>query len=191
MGATMKSKFLAITATAIFIFLAINSLAQDKQPKIPFIQHDVCPFECCQFGKWTAKSLLKAHEEENDNAGIAFTIKPGEEFSALRGNVHITKLGKLVIEKPFGSFVKDDNVYVLSYRGEGFYDLWYKGKILNLDSDNLDKVWSNSSLVNYPNFTWWVLVRNKEGKQGWLRLRNITDSGFQIEEQFDGADSCS
>jgi hypothetical protein len=187
----MKSKGILITLTAVVVFLSVSSHAQDARPTVPFMQLDVCPFECCQFGKWTAKSLLKVYKQEGDTSATAFTIKPGEEFTAIGGNVHVVKLGQLVLEKSFDIFIKGDKVYILSYRGEGFYDLWYKGKVLDLDSDVLDKVWANGKLVNSPEFAWWVLVKNKDGKQGWLKLRNITDSGFQPEERIDGMDSCN
>ena len=186
----MRSIGVAITSIAITLFLCVTGHARDERPEVPFIQRDVCPFECCQFGRWTARSPLKAHEKEDDNAAIAFTIKPDEEFIALRGNVHIMKSGVLILEESAGNFSKGDKVYILSYRGEGDYDLWYKGKMLAPDSDDLSKVLANSKLVNSPEFVWWVMIKNKDGKEGWLRLKNITDMGFQTEEQFDGADAC-
>ena len=188
----MKPASIVVILMAIILLLSVTSHAQDERPETPYIQYNVCPFECCQFGTWTARSLLKAHKREDDNTAIAFTIKPGEKFIALEGNVHIVKLGMLILEKTVGNFIKGDKIYILTYRGEGFYDLWYKGEVLDLEAENLDKVWANSKIVNYPEFIWWVLVKNKDGKQGWLRLKNnMSDGGFGTEEQFDGADKCS
>lgn len=180
-----------ILLVALICFLSAISNAQNERPKVPYIQNDICPFECCQYGTWVAKSHLKAYKKEGDNTAIAFTIKPGENFSAIRGNVHIIKLGIIVINKTANTFNKGDKVYILSYRGEGTYDLWYKGKILDLNLDSMDKIWANGTLIQSPEFVWWVLVKNKVGKQGWLKLKNITDTGFLIEENIEGQDSCS
>jgi len=186
----MKFKHIILLVALICLLSALSN-AQNEHPQVPYIQHDICPFECCQYGTWIAKSYLNAYKKEGDNAAIAFTIKPGEKFSAISGNVHIIKLGIITINKTANTFTKGDKVYILSYRGEGAYDLWYKGKILDLDLDSMDKIWSNGTLIQMPKFVWWVFVKNKVGKQGWLRLKNITDSGFQIEEKIDGQDSCS
>jgi hypothetical protein len=96
-------------------------------------------------------------------------------------------LGSIIIDRSFSNFKKGDKVYVLSYRGEGAYDLWYNGKEL----DNTDAVWKHGTLKHSPAFIWWVSIVNKDGQQGWLRFRNITDSGFQTEDKVDGRDSCS
>ncbi len=161
--------------------------AKNARPTVPFIQHDVCPFECCQFGKWTARSVLKVFQTEGDDSRVSFTIQPGETFTATGGNVHIVKLGVIVINNSFDNFNKDDEVYVLSYRGEGEYDLWFNGKELS----NTKDVWAKGTLRQSPEFVWWVSIINKDGKTGWLRFKNISDNGFQTEDKVDGHDSCS
>ncbi len=183
----MRLKRIVITSLCLIIFLSIVSQAQDAPPNVPYIQHNVCPFECCQYGKWIARSGLTAYKKEDGSSSIAFTIKLGEQFTAIRGDVHIVKLGLVILKKSFDNYAKDDKVYILSYRGEGVYDLWYKGKVLNSE----DNFWENSVLMQLPKMIWWVLVESKNGKQGWLKLENISESGFRIEEKIDGMDSCS
>jgi hypothetical protein len=171
----------------VLSILGNPSYAQPQPPRIPYIQHNVCPFECCQYGRWTAKSLLSTYQIEGDDSTVAFMIKPGEQFTTTGGNVHIMKLGEIVLNRSFDEFTRGDKVYILSYRGEGVYDLWYKGKIL----DSSEKVWLNSVLMGWPEFEWWALIKNRAGKQGWLRLKNVSRTGFQIEYEIDGMDSCS
>ena len=101
---------------------------QQEKPNVPFIQNDICPFECCRYGKWIAKSGMKAYKKEGDSSTIAFTIKPGEQFTAVSGNIHTVTLGVVIITESFDAFKKGDNVFVLSYKGEGFYDVWHKGE---------------------------------------------------------------
>ena len=180
------SLIVAVVVVSLF-FLRSASEAQLLRPKVPYIQHNVCPFECCQYGRWISKSLLKAYKLEGDDSTVVFIIEPGEEFTAIGGNVHIMKLGEIVLNKSFDEFTEGDKIYILSYRGEGFYDLWYKGKVL----DSTEEVWSNGVLIESPEFVWWVSIKNKAGEQGWLRLKNISESGFQMEYEIDGMDSCS
>jgi hypothetical protein len=187
----MRLKSIIISSASIVFFLSLTSYAQLVRPKVPYIQHNICPFECCQYGKWIAKSLIKAYKIEGDDSAIAFTIKPGEELTSIGGNVHIVKLGELILNKSFDKFTRGDKIYVLSYRGEGTYDLWYKGGVLDLNSDSMTKVWANGKLMQSSEFIWWVFVKNKYGNQGWLKLKNISKSGFQIREKIDGFDSCS
>ncbi|MBI5204854.1 MAG: hypothetical protein HZA11_08055 [Nitrospirae bacterium] len=185
-----------IIALSLFcaVFLCSIVYAQNDKPNVPYIQKNVCPFECCQYGKWIAKSQLKAYKRESDSSTIAFTIKPGEQFTAIKGNVHIIKLGVVVITESFDVFSKGDNVFVLSYKGEGFYDVWYKGKVLkNIEQfwpDELSKLTGKGRLKQLQKMIWWVLVKNEAGRQGWLMLKNISNNGFLLNEKIDGIDAC-
>jgi hypothetical protein len=181
----MRPKGLIIIAMAI-IFYGVTCHAQDSRPQVPFIQLGICPSEGCQFGtKGMARSSLKAYKKEGDTTAIAFTIKAGEKFTAIGGNVHVVQLGKLVLEKSFDNYVKGDTVYILSYEGEGAYDLWYKGKVLSANYNNLDRVWENGKVLNWPICVWWVWVENKSGKQGWLKVENICDNDSKMSEKIE------
>ncbi len=180
----MRSKIWLVLLCSL---LFIPTLEAQEAPKTPYIQHDVCPFECCQYGEWIARSELTALQKEDSKSDVAFTIRPGEKFTALSGNVHVVKLGAVVLKKSFGDYVKGDKVYLLSYRGEGVYDIWYKGKKGQSD----DYLWENGDVLGDPEIVWWVYVINKDGKKGWLKLKNISKSGFKTKEKIEGLDSCS
>ena len=183
----MNLKSIVTSVAGVLLFATVTSQAQIAKPKVPYIQYNICPFECCQYGKWTARSVLRAFKIEGDDSRVSFTIQPGETFTAIGGNVHILKLGIIVIDKSFGTFKKGDEVYVLSYRGEGEYDLWFNEKELS----NTGEVRSHGTLKQSPEFVWWVYISNKDGRKGWLRFKNVSDSGFQTEDKVDGRDSCS
>ena len=186
----MKPQSFVIVLLFGILFLGVTVYAQDSGPRVPYVQRDICPFECCQYGQWTARSQLKVYKQEGASSIVTFTIKPGEQFTALTGSIH-TKPGIAVINNSFDQFIKGDKVYILSYRGEGAYDLWYKGKEINLDLNKLDVLWSSSEWIQDPQMTWWVLIENKQGRKGWLKLKNISEGGFRTEEQINGWDSCS
>ncbi len=183
----MNLKSIVMSVVVMLLSVAVTSQAQSARPNVPVIQHDICPFECCQYGNWTARSVLKAFKEEGDDSSVLFTIQAGESFTATGGNVHILKPGIILIDESFGKFKKGDEVYVLSYRGEGEYDLWFSGKELS----NTEEVWSHGTLKQSPEFIWWVSIISKDGQRGWLRFKNVSDSGFQTEDKVDGRDSCS
>ncbi len=50
--------------------------------------------------------------------------------------------------------------------------------------------WSNVTEKDYPLYTWAVLIRRSDGKQGWLRLKNSPNRKFW-PEKIKGMDSCS
>ncbi len=183
----MNLKRLVMFLATILLLVAVTSQAQSSRPKVPFIQHDICPFECCQYGNWTARSVLKAFKNESDDSTAFFAIQLGESFTAIGGNVHVLEPGVIIIDKSFDTFKKGDEVYVLSYRGEGKYDLWLNGNELR----NTEEVRKHGILKQLPEFTWWVSIINKDGQKGWLRFKNISENGFQTEDKVDGRDSCS
>ncbi len=204
----MDSHFNNITYSVLLglVVLAMGHGAEaQNRPPTPYVEA-ACPFECCQFGEWHTKSSLVAYSSEGDTSRVAFTIAVGDSFRAIAGNVHMDKFGEVVVTKPIDSFVPGDTLYTLSYTGEGYIDVWHNGTESNIemfwDTDNdvdfahvdvNDPQWSDYSgvLVQRPLMVWWVKVANSEGSVGWLRLVNITVSGFAISEQIDGMDGCS
>lgn len=159
-----------------------NVAAQVERPAVPFIQYNICPFECCQYGEWISKSSLKLYQTEGDTTNTALLINPNEEFTAIRGNVHIIKLGVVVVNATFEEFKKNDTLYILSSKGEGYYDVWYNGKIIQ----DIYEFWSTyeTPLIENSITEWWILVKTQTGKYGWLR--RTADSS----EEIDGQDGC-
>ncbi|MBI3105084.1 MAG: hypothetical protein HYY95_05845 [Candidatus Rokubacteria bacterium] len=151
---------------------------------------DVCPFEGCAYGTWVARSRLTAYAAEGDTSKIAFAVKPGERVTAVRGNVHVVKLGVVAVTAPIeaaaGQTLRPgDRAYVLSYRGEGRYDVWHAGRLMTLEPF-WEPVAANGRVAGIlrarPEMMWWVLIKTKSGRQGWLRLRNMAEHGFEMKE---------
>jgi hypothetical protein len=171
--------------------VAAVAQAAPGEPRAPYVQKNVCPFERCAYGIWIARSRLKAYAAEGDTSKAAFHIQPGERVHALRGNVHVVKLGVLSVTAPVeivaGRMLRNgDRLHVLAYRGEGVYDVWYEGRLLSVEA-----FWAPLAsaarvagvLTTRPEMLWWVLVKNRGGRQGWLRLRNLAEHGFEIREE--------
>jgi hypothetical protein len=193
----------ALTPTNNTDTIVPSIVAKGIGPPLPVIEYNVCPFEGCQFGRWKTQSPLRVFARENDTAGIAFTLAPGDSFTALTGNIHMERLGTVIVTRDTGQFKRGDTVYTLSYTGEGWYDVWYKGQMpwiemfWSTDFDDRtqkfdidDTLWNDVAgvLVHRALMIWWVRIRLTNGQEGWLRLVNTTDNGFSIEERIDGMD---
>ena len=189
----MKTFFLAICFITILTPNAELCYSQ-SMPKYPFVQYKVCPFECCQFGKWVTHSPLNVYPEEGDTSSVSFRIIPVDSFTALTGNIHMIRPGVVVvIRDSIEGFHPGDTLYTLAYGGEGNYDIWAHGKF-----DYVEQFWHTDEmtdrtvavLVSKPLMIWWVRIKCRNSREGWLRLINTATSGFGIDEEIDGMDGC-
>jgi len=200
----MKYDRAYILVVLIFVLSREFSLCQTR-PNYPYVQKGVCPFECCQFGKWKTHTRLNVYSNEGDSSHIKFTIAPGDSFEAITGNVHMIKPGIVIVTKATGNLSPGDTIYTLSYTGEGNNDIWRHGEVENVEifwqtddepidsSTNInDPKWSEYSgvMVERPLMIWWVRISFRDGRSGWLMLINKTDNGFKLDERIDGMDSC-
>lgn len=148
----------------------------DDELVLPYIQKNVCPFEGCKYRKiWKTNSSADVYKSE-DKTELLFALKKGESFKALKGNVHIIEPGKLVITESFLDFKKGEEIPVLAYKGEGVYDLWYKGKVFD---EYLPELWSlvppKGILKSKPQTEWWVYIVTERGKFGWIQADGKID----------------
>ncbi|HEY6952399.1 MAG TPA: hypothetical protein VI758_08315 [Bacteroidota bacterium] len=146
---------------------------------------------------------MNVYAEESDSSIIIFTIAPGDSFTALRGNIHMDRPGVVVVTKPVQRFNRGDSIYTLSYQGEGLYDAWYRGEWIGVDmfwSTDFDPDtekfvfadprWEevDGVLVTRALMVWWVQIRHRSGREGWLRLVNTSNAGFSFDEEIHGLD---
>lgn len=138
-----------------------------------YIDKGACPFECCQYGQWTAtkESVLYAKIKSKK---IVATVKPDEKVEAINGEVHVVPL-KIIAPKsiPDTGIKAGDVIYVLTHTGEGFYLVWHKGKFFDLDPPMQEG--------QYPASEWWIEIKTLEGKKGWTKE----------SRNFGGNDSCA
>jgi hypothetical protein len=121
------------------------------------------------------------YKEMRERSAVAFRVKKRERVTGITGVVITTKAGQVRALKSFttGSGVQikaNDIFYLLTYRGEGFYLTWYKGK--EFEDEAYDQV--NMKVLSEPDAVWWVKIRNRRGRVGWTKL----------PENFDNKDSC-
>ena len=192
----MKNKIIIVLLS--FLFCSFISIHADEMPPLPFVDKDACPFECCQYGDWVSIQEFKAYKEPKNDSTIVYVINEGEKVEALTGIVITYKVGVTKILKPIklgyipetkGSLdLKPGEIlYPLHYAGEGTDLFWYKGKTyydgIAADEPDPDPPPSNLSVqvISRPVSDWWVKVKNKNGKIGWIKN----------PYHFDGSDGCS
>ena len=190
----------------VLLFLVFFVQLSESQTTLdyPYVQRNVCPFECCQYGMWLTQTPLRAYQIEGDTTILAFTIASGDSFTALSGNVHMERPGMVIVTKPIYEFIPSDTLYTLSYFGEGYINVFRNGKTTEVEmfwgpvfeEDTCininDPKWAQYSgvLVERALMIWWVHIHYWDGREGWLRLVNTTNSGFRLDEEIDGMDAC-
>lgn len=162
-------------------YLGGNNTEPCSIPPFPYADYGACPFECCQYGPWTSeKDIIIAREqfgsEYNPHSITAFTVHQGEKVQALTGVVVTNELGHAEVKKPclIGNFPAQvgDYVWLLSYAGEGYYKVWYKGEISYVLPDDPSNdydggEYAETIIIKEPKYDWWVKIKNWRGQVGW------------------------
>ncbi len=198
----MRSALLTLVAlplTTSLVAQEADSLV--SRPVAPVIRRNVCPFECCVYREWTAIGEIPVYATENDPTVAAFTLSDGESFIAIEGNVHLDRLGLVAIHRSVTDTVYDtyhyeagDTLVVLDYVGEGFFNAWLGGRMLEVEAfwmfEDPDKhgtvddptidgpAWT---VVAEPDPHWWVRVQTKDDRNGWI---------YMNEARVTNADAC-
>jgi hypothetical protein len=175
---------MTIRSLALVIFgllAAFSGTTWAQGPKTPYKDVGACPFECCTYRGWVANKDTIIYKEMREGSRVAFRVKKREKVTGITGVVITTKAGQVKALKSFttSSGVRiraNDIFYLLTYRGEGFYLIWYKGK--EFEDEAYDQ--GNMKVLNGPVAVWWVKIRNRRGQAGWTKL----------PENFDNKDSC-
>lgn len=164
----------------------LKSIPPNQRPPENYIAKGACPFECCQYGRWTVlkDTILVAAPGSKRTIGMA---KKGSRATGLTGEVHLKPEPVVVVFD--GVLPKDSIVFILDSGGEGSGRVYAKGKIIDTFLwyaeyclDPSEVCWGETLLP--PNErkkpVWWVKVRLPNGLTGW------TDQ----TENFGGMDAC-
>lgn len=161
------------------------------------VRRGACPFECCVYREWVARSPVPVLAAERVASDTLLVLQPGDEFTALTGNVHITSLERVVVAREVFEvrsmggghvFMPGDTLFVLDYVGEGFYNVWLDGAIYQPEQFWVDQArWSPDGdaegfAIGTRETEWWTRIRTRDGREGWITPRGVS---------IDGTDACA
>jgi hypothetical protein len=164
--------------TSIFFVLLLAIPAAADEPEI-YIDKGACPGERCTYCTlYVAKSdivLRKNPSMEAEEAGI---IKAGDALVARNGEVHVVP-AKFNVYKDFNQFKAGDEVYLLTYLGEGYFKI--RHNTVESQGDFGFSPWGGSwdgecddpdacvgGLDDGYEWTWWLYVTTEKGMYGWI-----------------------
>ena len=164
----MQNKVFLVGLMVMGLF-AGGASAQKNGPRVPYVDKGACPFECCTYREWSVDKPTIAHRDMRDASPVSFRLAKGEKITGLTGTVITTRAGIVrVLKKTTLGKVKlnrGENIFLLTYLGEGFSKIWFKGRIFEEEVTD-EKAFK---LIRQPISVWWVKVRNRLGQTGWSR----------------------
>jgi len=195
-----NTRFKSISA-AIFLLFSLRGATARQSPSQPGIQvppsvytdRGACPFEGCVYRQWTARQDIPLYDRPNGKRiGV---LKKGEKVEGLTGMVR-TVPNRADVVYPHDKYRTGDVFYVLTYVGEGFAKVWFKGKIAEEDIADMpfegfnpggarplkcitpspDCWWNLASAKRQS--TWWVKVKRSSGEVGWA----ISNGNFDNQD---------
>jgi len=133
---------------------------QTATPPSIHIDKGACPFECCTYREWTARTDATLVESPNSKKVVGH-IKKGQKILALTGEVHSRPL-RVVVRNGYPEIgVKPgEAIYILHYMGEGYWKIWHGGK-----EDEIQDYPGGGSAK--PKTTWWIKLKSSSGVVGW------------------------
>ena len=174
--------------SVLLVSIASCASAQEKAPRV-LVDKGACPFECCQYGRWTATEDTPAFVSP-DAKHPTLVILAGATVTALTG--YVRTVGQpFIVARPHGAYKPGDKLIVYTYYGEGAFSVWHNGKRFTEDlgfspyggtggKRCTDQQYCWGTLSQELQSDWWIHVRLANGKTVWVH-----DAGG-----FEGQDAC-
>jgi hypothetical protein len=163
--------------------------------ELPWIAEGACPFECCQYGKWTALEETELRATPSREAHIVHRIPKGRTVQALTGHVKVVQPARVRLQRrtrvhlAHGTGQRDiaagQILFLLYPVGEGFMRALHAGvefEVMGLqflEESECARKRCPGVLLQQGRHEWWIHIRDGN-LEGW------TDSS----RPFDGADAC-
>jgi hypothetical protein len=164
-----------ITSTTL---LSLNVYSQSNPPAV-YVDKGACPFECCTYRKWRAEKTTIAYARPDKGSKVIGKFKAGARIVALTGQVRTVVPGKFVVIKAHGEYKPGDVLWVYTPLGEGFYKVWFNGKMFDEQLDYVTGPFERTipkceetpdcwgKLERELQVDWWVKIRSADGWIGW------------------------
>lgn len=153
-------------------------------PALPKVDLNSCPFEGCQFGKWTARARVVVYSTWESGRKPIATLEKGDELTAITGVNVVLEPGKGIFDRdvPMYGAAKDDTVYMYQNCGEGAVDIWVHARFIKCADLNFS--WRGAEgcqkncdgrWLSLGKSEWWAQIRMKDGTVGWVLVNGNFD----------------
>lgn len=117
---------------ATFVLIALVEVCFAEIPDV-FIDPGECPGEGCSYCQlYNSSKDLDLLEKPSTEAKVVGRIKSGEAFLSKTGEVH-TIPTRFDVHEESGSLKPGDEVYALTYSGEGHFRVFHNGELKDAD----------------------------------------------------------
>jgi hypothetical protein len=175
--------------------------ADTKPPVLPFVTQPACPFECCQFGEWTARrrAVIYSDWRANKRRKIG-VVAIGQRVTAIDGaevifqpeHLQVLAVVDEIRAKP------GDTILRFAYYGEGRYDYWFDGRWIREYEGAFALACSDPEHKQYrfcsaekDRRQWWAKVKTKTGLVGWVYMNSLYGNVREGDiSPFEGTDAC-
>lgn len=200
---TMRRRILALAVCALAAPAALAQTAGPPTENGWYVDRDACPFEGCTYRDWTVEADTVLYDAPWGSKTVG-TAAVGDAVYGLTGIVYTRPIPIAVASPaqhaavaPPGEpvtldLVPGEMLYLLTYRGEGVFGAWYKGRLLDIEPHRTmlttlpDIGWGVTSCrepdakcwwqvpVGKQRYdsVWWAQVMLPNGATGWTRELN-------------------
>jgi hypothetical protein len=159
------------------LLLVTSVYAQDPRPPANYADNGACPFECCTYRRWSVTRDTVLYQQRSEKSAVAFRVRKGDHVTGVTGVVITLKPGKAIVRRATTigegrrqvKLKQGDVLYLLHYMGEGFFKIWFRGKIYENEMPDLGDAKSKIQVLNQPDTVWWMKVKNSRNQVGWSK----------------------
>lgn len=169
--------------------MALAAGREMPAPALPFYDWKACPFEYCQYDRWTARIPVRVFDTWKDGRSQVGEIPQGGSVLALTGVVVTLRPGLIKMDRDLENTDLKRGETILTYadRGEGHSAVWFKGHYYP-DFDITFTHWPNgqgcggthcaATYVDPGDKVWWVQVKLDSGQTGWVDMEQTRVGGI-------------
>ena len=163
--------------TGITLLGVFSALLAEEQEV--FVDSGACPGEGCGYcALYVARSEVTVFKKASTKSERLGEIPSGDTFISKTGEVH-TVPTRFEVHREHESIKPGDEVFALTYLGEGNFRLFHNGRLTQADlgfspwggsagttCDNPQYCWGR--LTRELEFTWWMWVISESSLAGWV-----------------------
>jgi hypothetical protein len=150
----------------VFLIPPVTANSASVLPPTRYIDRGACPFECCTYRNWKTEKPVTLVDRPEGKKKVA-TVTKGQTVRGVTGEVISMPVPMVATSDLEGTPIKKGGrFYRLHYAGEGFWSIWYRGKVYSTELDAGPAPLNGSAPASDPSL-WWVKVRTRGGVTGW------------------------